>query len=123
MEFYVRDPARAPAKLRRALTDNAEAVAAQRRAIAAQQEEQRRIHARFDAEALRLQTLWLTVPRGRCAQALIRPNHPLALVQTASAAIINIAFVKHPGGPAAARWPAVGWPCRGWLSSPGRPGR
>lgn len=66
MEFYVRDPARAPAKLRRALTDNAEAVATQRRAIAAQQEEQRRIHARFDAEALRLQALW---PAARAGDA------------------------------------------------------
>jgi len=50
------------AQLRRALTDNAEAVATQRRAIAAQHDEQRRIHARFDAEALRLQPLWAARP-------------------------------------------------------------
>jgi len=62
MEFYAGNPAKAPAKLRRALTDNAEAVATQRRAIAAQHDEQRRIHARFDAEALRLQPLWAARP-------------------------------------------------------------
>ena len=62
MEFYAGNPAKAPAKLRRALTDNAEAAATQRRAIAAQHDEQRRIHARFDAEALRLQPLWPARP-------------------------------------------------------------
>ena len=44
MEFYRKDPSRAPGKLRRA--------------IASQQDERNRIHARFDEEAQRLQPLW-----------------------------------------------------------------
>lgn len=62
MEFYAKDPSKAPAKLQRALRENTEAVQTQRRAIAAQREEQARIHARFDAEAQRLQPLWQARP-------------------------------------------------------------
>lgn len=60
MEFYRKDPSRAPAQLRRGIDDNAQAVAAQRRAIAGQQDERDRIHARFDEEAARLRPLWAT---------------------------------------------------------------
>ena len=41
-----------------AASDNAQAVEAQRRAIAGQQDERNRINARFDEEAARLQQLW-----------------------------------------------------------------
>ena len=58
MEFYRKDPSRAPPKLRRDLDDNTQATQAQRRAIAAQQDERQRIHARFDEEAARLNPLW-----------------------------------------------------------------
>ena len=58
MEFYRKDPSRAPAKVRRGIEDNAQAVATQQRAIAAQQDERQRINARFDEEAARLQQLW-----------------------------------------------------------------
>lgn len=58
MEFYRKDPSRAPPKLRRDLDDNTLATQAQRRAIAAQQDERQRIHARFDEEATRLKPLW-----------------------------------------------------------------
>lgn len=58
MEFYRKDPSRAPAKLRRAIEDNADAVATQRSAIAGQQAERDRINASFDAEAERLRPLW-----------------------------------------------------------------
>ena len=58
MEFYRKDPSRAPTRLRRSIEDNAQALATQRRAIAGQQDEQQRIQARFDEEAARLQTLW-----------------------------------------------------------------
>ncbi|MFT3778411.1 MAG: DUF4124 domain-containing protein [Ottowia sp.] len=58
MEFYRKDPSRAPAKLRRAIESNAQEVEEQRRAIAGQQDERNRIHARFDDEAQRLQPLW-----------------------------------------------------------------
>lgn len=58
MEFYRKDPSKAPAKVRRGIEDNAQAVEAQRRAIAGQQDERNRINARFDEEAARLQQLW-----------------------------------------------------------------
>lgn len=58
MEFYKKDPSKAPAKVRRGIEDNAQAVEAQRRAIAGQQEERNRINARFDEEAARLKQLW-----------------------------------------------------------------
>lgn len=58
MEFYAGDPSRAPAKLLRDIEGNKEAIAEQQRAIAGQQEERRRINARFDEEAAHLRTLW-----------------------------------------------------------------
>ncbi|QTD45180.1 DUF4124 domain-containing protein [Ottowia testudinis] len=58
MEFYKKDRSKAPAKLRRGIEDNAQAVEAQQRAIAGQQDERNRINARFDEEAARLKPLW-----------------------------------------------------------------
>lgn len=58
MEFYRKDPSRAPAKLRRDIEDNAQAMEEQRRAIAGQQAERDRINARYDEEAAHLRTLW-----------------------------------------------------------------
>ena len=58
MEFYKKDPSKAPPKVRRGIEDNAQAVEAQQRAIAGQQEERNRINARFDEEAARLKPLW-----------------------------------------------------------------
>ena len=59
MEFYRKDPAKAPARVRRAIEDNEQAQQEQRRAIAGQLEEQARINDRFDAEAAHLKTLWI----------------------------------------------------------------
>lgn len=58
MEFYRRDPSKAPAKLRREIEENAQAVETQKRAIGGQQAERNRINAQFDAEAERLKPLW-----------------------------------------------------------------
>lgn len=58
MEFYRKDPSRAPVKVRRGIEHNTQAVAEQRRAILAQAAERDRINARFDEEARRLQALW-----------------------------------------------------------------
>lgn len=58
MEFYAGDPSRAPAKLLRDIESNKEGIAEQNRAIAGQEEERRRINARFDDEAAHLRTLW-----------------------------------------------------------------
>ena len=59
MEFYRKNPAKAPARVRRAIEDNEQAQQEQRRAIAGQLEEQARINDRFDAEAAHLKTLWI----------------------------------------------------------------
>ena len=58
MEFYPKNPASAPAVLRRRLAENQEALDDQERALAAQNAEKFRIHARFDAELELLQRLW-----------------------------------------------------------------
>lgn len=58
MEFYKQDPTKAPAALRRRIDDNAKSVAVQNRFIAEQEEEKKRVNARFDEERGRLKTLW-----------------------------------------------------------------
>lgn len=62
MEFYAKDPARAPAALRRQLALNDESLAEQARYLAAQEQEKRRIHQRFDAELAQLRQLWPASP-------------------------------------------------------------
>lgn len=72
MEFYRKDPSKAPAKVRRAIEDNAQEVQEQHRAIAGQQEERNRINARFDEEAVRLRPLW-DAKTADAAQSRLRP--------------------------------------------------
>lgn len=62
MEFYARDPAKAPAALRRHITQNDEALAEQARYLAVQDQEKRRVHQRFDAELAQLRQLWAAPP-------------------------------------------------------------
>jgi hypothetical protein len=56
-EFY-KDASKWPAKLKRQIEDNEQQIAAQRRFIAAQDEEKKRIEALFDDELARLRVLW-----------------------------------------------------------------
>ncbi len=56
-EFY-KGPAQYPPRLQRQLQESEQAIAAQRRALAAQAEEKNRVAARFDEELARLKTLW-----------------------------------------------------------------
>ena len=60
MEFYRRDPVKAPMNLRRQLAENDESVQEQQRFLAAQEQEKRRVNKRFDAELLQLTRLWAT---------------------------------------------------------------
>jgi hypothetical protein len=60
MEFYRKDPAKAPQNLRRQVEENNQSVAAQKRFLADQDEEARRINSRFDEELVRLRQLWTT---------------------------------------------------------------
>ena len=58
MEFYRRNPAKAPMNLRRQLAENDEGVQEQHRFLAAQEQEKRRVNKRFDTELLQLTRLW-----------------------------------------------------------------
>jgi hypothetical protein len=59
LEFYKKDPAKAPLALRRQLDENSRNQAAQKRFIAEQEAERGRIHTRFNAEQARLKPLWM----------------------------------------------------------------
>ncbi len=58
MEFYKRDPNKAPMSLRRKIAEYEESVAEQQRFIAGQDAEKRRVHQRFDVELAQLRKLW-----------------------------------------------------------------
>jgi hypothetical protein len=58
MEFYVKDPTKAPPSLRRQLEEIEQGVQAQKRFISEREVELQRISARFDEELARLQPLW-----------------------------------------------------------------
>jgi hypothetical protein len=60
MEFYKKDPSKAPAYLRRQLEENTQSQAVQKRFINEQDAEKRRVNVRFDDELVRLRQLWGT---------------------------------------------------------------
>ncbi len=57
-EFYVKDPSRAPASLKRRRDENDASVSVQQRFIAEQQQEKKRVNQRFDEELAKLKQLW-----------------------------------------------------------------
>ncbi len=58
LEFYRRDVSRAPMAVRRRLEDNTASMKTQVDLLAGQQEERRRVNARFDEERERLRLFW-----------------------------------------------------------------
>jgi hypothetical protein len=58
MEFYKKDPNKAPMTLRRKIAENEESIAEQMRFIGGQDQEKRRVHQRFDTELAQLKKLW-----------------------------------------------------------------
>jgi hypothetical protein len=58
LEFYKKDPKKAPPSLLRQVDENEKSVAVQRRFIADQEEEKKRANLRFDEELDRLRKLW-----------------------------------------------------------------
>ena len=58
MEFYKKDPSKAPAYVRRQLEENTQSQTVQKRFIDEQEAEIRRVNARFDDELTRLRQLW-----------------------------------------------------------------
>ncbi len=63
MEFYKKDPTKAPQSLRRQIDDIEQNIAVQKRFIGEQDNETRRINTRFDEELTRLRQLWLAQAR------------------------------------------------------------
>ncbi|MES2910899.1 MAG: DUF4124 domain-containing protein [Pseudomonadota bacterium] len=58
LEFYNKDPGRAPPSLRRRVDENEMSITSQKRFIADQEGEKKRVNARFDEELGRLKPLW-----------------------------------------------------------------
>jgi hypothetical protein len=63
MEFYKKDPTKAPAYLKRQQEENTQSQAVQKRFISEQESEIRRVNLRFDDELVRLKQLWTTISR------------------------------------------------------------
>nr|WP_245960618.1 DUF4124 domain-containing protein [Simplicispira hankyongi] len=74
MEFYKKDPAKAPMKLQREVAANDAEIQEQQRFILSQGQEKQRVNKRFDVELAQLRQLWGTratepsVPAGTAAQ-------------------------------------------------------
>jgi hypothetical protein len=58
LEFYQRDPAKAPASLKRQIEETEQHIAAQQRFVDNQDSEKKRVNARFDEELVTLRQLW-----------------------------------------------------------------
>lgn len=69
MEFYKKDPSKAPPSVRRELDDLTHSLAVQERFIADQDAELKRVDARFDDEVVRLKQLWASVSAPPAAAA------------------------------------------------------
>jgi hypothetical protein len=63
LEFYKKDPSKAPPQLKRRLEENENSVAVQKRFIADQDLEKRRVNLRFDEELVKLKQLWALLGR------------------------------------------------------------
>ncbi|RYX96697.1 MAG: DUF4124 domain-containing protein [Comamonadaceae bacterium] len=75
LEFYVKDPSRAPASLKRRLEENDSSVALQKKFIADQDIEKQRVNQRFDEELVKLRQLWtLTAVPGAPASVASTPQ-------------------------------------------------
>jgi hypothetical protein len=69
MEFYKKDPSKAPPSLRRQVEEVAQSIAIQTRFIADQDAESKRVNLRFDEELVRLKQLWAAQAGGAASPA------------------------------------------------------
>ncbi len=79
LEFYKKDPSKAPAALKRRVDENDASVAVQRRFLTEQDLEKQRVNLRFDEELVKLKQLWAmagapVVAAGDEAPARATPN-------------------------------------------------
>jgi Domain of unknown function (DUF4124) len=74
MEFYKKDPSKAPLAVKRQVDENAKSIAVQHRFITDQDGEIARVNARFDEELVRLKEQWkLRAPTAGVATAPAKP--------------------------------------------------
>lgn len=74
-EFYVKDPSKAPPSLKRKLEENDNSSAVQKRFIAEQEQEKKRVNVRFDEELVKLKQLWaLAAPPAAAAAKPVTKN-------------------------------------------------
>ncbi|HSI55271.1 MAG TPA: DUF4124 domain-containing protein [Ramlibacter sp.] len=78
LEFYKTDPAKTPAQLKRQIEENQQHIDAQKRFVATQETEKKRINARFDEELGKLKQLWAqrAGPAPATAAAMPTPTTP-----------------------------------------------
>ncbi len=69
LEFYKSDPAKAPGSIRRKAEDNTRSAEVQNRFIGEQEDEKKRVNARFDEERARLKPLWAANAAAQASQA------------------------------------------------------
>ncbi|MES2385034.1 MAG: DUF4124 domain-containing protein [Pseudomonadota bacterium] len=69
LEFYKATPGRAPASLKRRLDENDSNVAAQKRLVAEQEAEKKRVNRRFDEELAKLKPFWGGAAAAQASQA------------------------------------------------------
>lgn len=83
LEFYQRNPLKAPVKLQRQIAENDQHMDEQLRFLTAQDQEKRRIHQRFDTELAQLRQLW-AAQRAASVQWAPTPGAPGATPATPS---------------------------------------
>lgn len=71
LEFYRNDPSKVPANVKRQIQENEQHIEAQRRFVANQDSEKRRINAQFDDELARLKLLWARPAAPAAATAVV----------------------------------------------------
>ncbi len=73
MEFYRKDPNKAPMVLRRQIAEQNDALEEQKRFVIAQEAEKRRVNQRFDAELAQLRLLWAARAAAQAGAPLVLP--------------------------------------------------
>ena len=77
LEFYVKDPSKAPVLLKRRIEEHDKNVGAQRRFIAEQEAEKKRVNVRFDEELVKLKSLWALLADGNAAAGVAAGTGPI----------------------------------------------
>lgn len=75
-EFYQADPGKAPPALKRQREENETSVGVQKRFIAEQDLEKKRVNLRFDEELVKLKQLWALAARPPASAASAAPSAP-----------------------------------------------